>query len=119
MATIKNFEDLEIWKTARATTKLVYTDFKGLKDFGFKDQIQRCAVSIMNNIAEGFCRNSLKEKVYFLNIAKGSAGELKSMFYIAEDLNYVSLEIAQTRRESIQGLTNGIGSFMSYLKNKK
>ena len=118
MATLKNFEDLEIWKTSRKITNQVYSDFKGLKDFGFKDQIQRCAVSIMNNIAEGFCRSSLKEKVYFLNIAKGSAGELKSMYYIAEDLNYIPQDIALARRESIQGMTNGIGSFMSYLKKK-
>jgi four helix bundle protein len=117
MATVKNFEDLEIWKNSRALTKLVYEDFRNNKDFGFKDQIQRCAVSIMNNIAEGFCRQSDSEKVNFFNIAKGSASELKNMYYIAEDLKYVSPETTLERRNSAQGIMNGIASFMRYLKN--
>ncbi len=50
MATIKNFEDLDIWKNSRIVTKLVYQDFRSNRDFGFRDQIQRASVSIMNNI---------------------------------------------------------------------
>ena len=117
MASIKNFEDLEIWQTSREVTKLVYSDFRTSKDFGFRDQIQRCAVSIMNNIAEGFSRESKKERVYFLNIAKGSSGELKSMYYVAEDLAYLTREKALDRRTKIQGLSNGIASFKRYLSN--
>jgi four helix bundle protein len=117
MATLKNFEDLEIWKMSRQLTRLVYENFRTNKDFGFKDQIQRCSISIMNNIAEGFCRTTDREKLYFFNIAKGSAGELKSMLYIAEDLNYLSSETSQERRNTAQGLMNGIASLMKYLKN--
>jgi four helix bundle protein len=119
MATITNFEDLEIWKTARIITKQVYQDFKTSKDFGFKDQIQRCAISVMNNIAEGFSRESKKERLYFLNIAKGSSGELKSMYYVSEDLQYLPKETAENRRKDIQGLSNGIASFKKYLNNLK
>jgi four helix bundle protein len=119
MPTINNFEDLEIWKTTREVTKEVYSDFRSNKDFGFRDQIQRCAVSIMNNIAEGFSRESKKERVYFLNIAKGSSGELKSMYYIAEDLEYLNAESALERRIKIQGLSNGIASFKKYLKTSR
>jgi len=61
MAKIENFEDLEVWKSARILTKKVYLDFNDNRDYGFKDQIQRCSVSVMNNIAEGFCRNGDKE----------------------------------------------------------
>jgi four helix bundle protein len=119
MATILNFEDLEIWKLSRQLTRMVYKDFRKTKDFGFKDQIQRCSVSIMNNIAEGFCRNSDAEFRQFLNISKGSSGELKSMYYLAEDLNYLSQDMAVERRNFIQGLINGTAGFMKYLNSSK
>ena len=119
MATIKNFEDLEIWNLSRQITRSVYEDFIRNKDFGFRDQIQRCSVSIMNNIAEGFCRNSDAEFSHFLNISRGSAGELKSMYYIAEDLNYLTKDLSSERRNFIQGLMNGTSIFMKYLKSSK
>jgi four helix bundle protein len=117
MATIKDFEGLEIWKNARMLTRQVYQDFQIIKDFGFRDQIQRSAVSVMNNIAEGFCRSTEREKVNFLNFARGSVGEVKNMYYVAEDLKYLSPETSMNRRNSAQGLMNGISSFMKYLKN--
>ncbi len=116
MATVKNFEDLEIWKKSRMLTKQVYADFISNKDFGFKDQIQRAAVSIMNNIAEGFCRCSDAEFRQFLKFSKGSAGEIKNMYYVAEDLKYLPPEVCIDRRNSAQGLSNGISVFMNYLK---
>jgi four helix bundle protein len=116
MATITNFEDLEIWKKSRIVTKQVYEDFLKNKDFGFKDQIQRAAISIMNNIVEGFCRCSDAEFHQFLNFSKGSAGEIKNMYYIAEDLKYLPPDICNDRRELVQGLSNGISVFMTYLK---
>ena len=70
----------------------------------------------MNNIAEGFYRNSDAEFRNFLNISKGSSGEVKSMYYIAEDQKYVSAETAIDRRNKIQRLIHGIGGFMTYLK---
>ena len=71
-------------------SSIVYDIFKNSKDYGFKDQIQRAAVSISNNIAEGFERQSNKELSKFLYIAKGSAGEVRSMLYIAIKLNYIN-----------------------------
>jgi len=65
---------------------------KNNKDYGFKDQILRSGVSIMNNIAEGFERNSRKEFKYFLSVAKGSCGEVRSMLYLGRDLRYISEE---------------------------
>ncbi len=90
MPTIKNFEELDIWKNARIVTRHVYEDFRSNRDFSYKDQIQRASVSIMNNIAEGFCRQSKREMINFCNFAKGSAAEVKSMYYIADDLSYLS-----------------------------
>lgn len=71
---------------------LVYSIYKSNKDFRFKEQIQSAAVSIMNNIAEGFERQSNKEFIRFLFIARGSCGEVRSMNYLSFKLNYVSHE---------------------------
>jgi four helix bundle protein len=118
MARIDNFEDLEIWKTSRLVVKNVYSDFKETKDFTFKDQICRAAISVMNNISEGFNRNGTKEFVQFLKIAKGSAGEVKSMYYIAHDLNFIDEKLRTERQSEIQGLVNGISKLIIYLRSK-
>ena len=119
MGTIKNFEDLEVWKMSRELVNLIYFDFRKCRDFTFKDQITRAGVSSMNNISEGFCRNSDAEFRHFLNISKGSTGEIKSMYYIAEDQKYVSSETAVDRRNKAQKLIDGNSSFMKYLKSGK
>ena len=81
--TIQRFEDMVVWKEARTLCKDVYAAFLQNSDRGFKDQIQRAAVSIMNNIAEGFDRSKFskdnKQLISFLNIANGSCGEVKKI----------------------------------------
>jgi four helix bundle protein len=119
MGTIKNFEELEVWKMSRELVNLIYSDFRNCRDFSFKDQISRAGLSVMNNISEGFCRNSDSEFRQFLNISKGSAGEVKSMYYIAEDQKHVSPETAIDRRTRVQKLINGNSSFMKYLQKSK
>ena len=104
---------------SRELVNFIYSDFRKCRDFSFKDQASRAGISIMNNISEGFCRNSDAEFRQFLNISKGSAGEVKSMYYIAEDQKYVTSEISMERRIRAQRLINGIGSFMKYLKSGK
>ena len=88
--TIKKFEKLDVWEEARNLTLEVYDEFEENKDFGFRGQIQKAAVSIMNNIAEGFERKSNKEFKRFLYIAKGSSGEVRSMLYLALEIGYIS-----------------------------
>ena len=91
---INNFEDLRIWQLARELVRDIYALLATNKDFGFNSQIQRAAVSIMNNIAEGFDRSKYskdnKQMLNFLNISYGSCGEVKSMLYTAEDLGYIN-----------------------------
>ena len=87
---IDRFEDIIAWQKAKQLSILIYRDFAGSKDFGFKDQIQRASVSVMNNIAEGFERKSNKEFRQFLFIAKGSCGEIRSMLYLAKELEKIS-----------------------------
>ena len=70
-------------------TLAIYTNFSNSRDFGFRDQIQRSSVSVMNNIAEGFERKSKKEFKQFLFIAKGSCGEVRSMLHLALELDKI------------------------------
>lgn len=87
---IEKFEDIIAWQKARILSLAIYSVFKNHRDFAFRDQITRAVISIMNNIAEGFERNSDKELKQFLYIAKGSVGEVRSMLYLAKDLQYLS-----------------------------
>ncbi len=86
---IEKFEDILSWQKSRELTITVYNIFRGTKDFGFKNQIERASVSIMNNVAEGFERKSNKEFKYFLFVAKGSCAEVRSMLYLAKDLHKI------------------------------
>ncbi|MCK9321885.1 MAG: four helix bundle protein [Bacteroidales bacterium] len=88
---IAKFEDIIAWQKAKDLTVQIYALFENSKDFGFKDQIQRASVSIMNNIAEGFERKSNNEFRYFLYIAKGSCGEVRSMLIIAHELKKINV----------------------------
>ena len=87
---IEKFEDIIVWQKAKDLSFNIYSTFGLNKDYGFKDQIQRASVSIMNNIAEGFERKGDKELGRFLFIAKGSCGEVRSMLYLAHELKYLS-----------------------------
>lgn len=89
---VERFEDLDAWKVGRELANSVYVLGResGIsKDYGFKDQIQRASVSVMNNIAEGFERGSNKDFAKFIFIARGSTGEVRSMLYLAYDQNYI------------------------------
>jgi four helix bundle protein len=119
MTTIKNFEELEIWQLARELVNSIYCDFRECRDFGFKDQICRAGISIMNNISEGFCRGGNPEFKQFLKISKGSAAEVKSMYYIAEDQGYIVKDTAIERRTKAQYLINGNAALIKYLKSYK
>ena len=86
---IRSFEDLFVWQLAVELVKKIYllTNTGSLKnDFALKDQFRRASISIPTNVAEGFERRSRKEYLNFLNIAKGSAGELRSLLRVAFEI---------------------------------
>ena len=89
---IKKFEDIVAWQKAQSLAIEIYSVFKNLKDYSFKDQICRSAISISSNIAEGFDRSSDADFGRFLYIALASCSELKSMTYLAKNLSYISIE---------------------------
>ena len=86
----QSFEDLEVWQRGCRLTVDIFKVFTNCKNFSFKDQIQRAALSIPSNIAEGSERGSSKDFAHFLNIAKGSCGELRTQLYIARKLELLT-----------------------------
>ena len=115
----RRFEELWVWQQTRELVKEIYEDFRsgpGSKDFGFRDQLQRAGISVMNNIAEGFERSTDVEFARFLDIARGSCGEVRSMYYAAEDLGYVNSEVAEKRRSKARQISAGIASLSSHLR---
>lgn len=87
------FEGLEVWQKGCRLAVDLYRILEDCRDFGFRDQICRAAVSVPSNTAEGYERNKPRDFIRFLNIAKGSCGELRTQLFIARELNYVPSEI--------------------------
>ncbi|MGP8216258.1 MAG: four helix bundle protein [Bacteroidia bacterium] len=92
MSKIERFEDIIAWQKAQDLTVEIYSLFKVLNDYGFREQLCRAAVSVSNNIAEGFDRSSNAEFKRFLYFSLGSCSEVKSMFYLAERLKYIDIK---------------------------
>lgn len=103
---MRRFEELRVWSDARSLVKDIYTLTEPIKDWSFKDQLRRAAVSVMNNIAEGSESGGDPNFIKFLNIAKGSCGEVRSMLYLMEDL----FQIEHQKITSLQDTTERIGS---------
>jgi four helix bundle protein len=110
---IETFEDLRVWQQGIELVKLIYLMTKEgeiSKDFGLRDQLRRAAVSIPTNIAEGFERYSRKEYVNFLNIAKGSAGEVRSLLRVALEVEYLDKSTYFRLYDLAQGLSRMLAS---------
>lgn len=112
---METFEKLDAWKLAKLLALGVYRSLKNCRDFSFRDQIHRSAVSIPCNIAEGAERNSQAEFKNFLGVAKGSAGELRTQLILAQDLDYLDkktfeelLELSVRISQMLGGLIRSI-----------
>ncbi len=117
---IRTFEDLIVWQKAIEFVKEVYlitSEGELKRDFGLRDQMRRAAVSIPTNIAEGFERASRKEYLLFLNIAKGSAGETRSLLRVALDVGYLSRETYDRLRQSVLTLSRYLFNQMNAIRN--
>lgn len=117
MATVGKFEDLVCWQRARELTRAVYKALANCKDCGFRDQIQRAAVSVMSNIAEGFERGARQEFLNCLFIAKGSAGEVRAQLYVALDAGYLNIEEFKYLNKTAQECSRLLHSFSAKVKS--
>jgi len=121
MTTIKSFEEIDAWRNARKLTRSIYTlTKKGEfgRDFGLRDQIRRAAVSIMGNIAEGFESYSLGVFIRYLDIAKGSAGEVRSHLYVALDQAYLSESDFNSLYNISRKISSQLANLRKHLKYK-
>jgi four helix bundle protein len=105
---VRSFEDLRVWQMGIDLVKRVYVlTARGSfsRDFGLRDQIRRASVSIPTNIAEGFERSSRKEYLLFLNIAKGSAGEVRSLLRVAFEVGYLEKVTYESMKAEVTRLS--------------
>lgn len=118
---IQKFEDLPIWQEGRSFSKIIYeiTSKLEFKDFALRDQMRRCIISFVSNIAEGFERGSNKEFIQFLYIAKGSLGELRSQIYLTYDNQFINEEEFQYLTKYCFDLSAKTGNFLKYLRNSE
>ncbi|MCQ2315777.1 MAG: four helix bundle protein [Bacteroidales bacterium] len=114
----RSIENLFIWNESRIFVNAIYKMMATCKDYGFRDQIQRAAVSIMNNIAEGSESGSDAKFINFLNIAKGSCGEVRSMLYLCEDFNFCSPEQRVELQSQLKKISTGIVRLQDSLNAK-
>lgn len=122
MATVKRFEDLEIWIEARRLSLEIITISKNSElktDFRLRDQVKSAAGSVMDNIAEGFERNGNREFIQFLSIAKASAGETRSQIYRIYDNNYIEVDKMQELVTEYEKLSIKIHNFINYLNKNE
>jgi four helix bundle protein len=113
---IARFEDIESWKEARLLVRDIYRVIGKCRDFGYRDQIQRAAVSVMSNIAEGFDRGSNKEFIQYLVISRASVSEVKSLTYAGLDIGHIDQNTFDNLAARCVKLTNLLDGFIRYLK---
>ena len=120
MANILVFEDIKAWQNAKTLANLVLkitstNRFREYKDL--RIQMQRAAISVMSNIAEGFERDGRKEFINFLSIAKASAGELRSQLYLAKEMSLIRESDFDEVLSLAYDTSRMIGGFINYLRS--
>jgi four helix bundle protein len=119
---VQRFEDLIAWQKARQLTADIYrmtATGSFARDFGLRDQIQRAAVSVMSNIAEGFDRGSRAEFHQFLVIAKASCAEVRSQLYVALDIGHINEADFNKLRDLTEEVSKIIGGLRAAIQRKR
>ena len=119
---IERFEDIEAWKEARKLVNMVYDlSDEGLfaKDFSLRNQIRGASVSVMSNIAEGFDRQTNREFIQFLVIARASSSEVKSQLYVALDRGYIAQDVFKVAYDQATRVVSLIDGFIRYLRKPR
>lgn len=118
---MKKYTDLEVWIEARKLVKKVYKlteNYPKEEVYGLTNQIRRSAVSIPSNIAEGCGRQSSKETIHFLYIARGSLYELETQLFLSKDLIYITEEQLKSILSQVETCVKLLNGFINYYKRK-
>jgi four helix bundle protein len=113
------FETLNVWQQAKQLTRYVYEMTQNISDWGFRDQIQRASVSIMNNIAEGSESGSDPSYVRYLYHSKGSCAEVRSMLYLSIDFNYCTVERGNEMIALCKMISAGLNRMINHIKQQQ
>ena len=116
---ISKFEDLPVWQDARVLTRQIYEITRSTvfdKDYRLKGQLRGSSLSMMSNIAEGYEYESTKQFIRFLNIAKGSSGELRSQLYVAMDAKYIDAGKMNELKDQATSISKQCAGLIKYLK---
>ena len=111
-------EKLDVWKASARLSADVYKSLKMCNDFGFKDQITRSCLSIPSNIAEGMEKESAKEQMRFIEIAKGSAAEFATQVYIGMDIDYIEKRDAKAWLDKSDHILAMLSNLKKTIKNR-
>ncbi|WP_210447107.1 four helix bundle protein [Vibrio crassostreae] len=111
----RRFEELDVWKRSCRLASDIFKHFSNTRDFGFKDQITRSALSVPSNISEGHERRSSKEFRNFLSYAKGSCGELRTQIYIGIDIGYIPAEMGRYWLKEAEDISKMLSGLMRSL----
>ncbi len=115
----QDFSELDVWLSSRKLTNSIYNLTKGFptsEQFGLTNQMRRSAVSIPSNIAEGCGRNTIKGKLAFFYISRGSLFELETQLYISLDQNFINEDTFNEVSEQIQTSKKLLNGFINYFK---
>jgi four helix bundle protein len=118
---IRHFTDLEGWKQSHQSALDIYKVTKLFPKeelFGLTNQMRRAAVSVGSNIAEGFSRNTAKDKSQFYSVARGSATELESQLLLARDIGYLNEEVFDMTRERLNTVGKLVTGLLKYLQKQ-
>lgn len=113
------FEETPVWQTSRKLVsdiyELIFSNTKLKNDYSLSDQLKRASYSIMLNISEGFERGSNKDFAHFIDFAKGSAGEVRSITYIMLDNGYIKEGVFKVLNDKLLDISSQLSSFKKYL----
>ena len=112
------FEDLDVWKRSARLSADLYKYFQICKDYGFRDQITRSGLSIPSNIAEGYERDTDKDRAKFLTYAKGSSGELRTQIYIGMEIGYIDRVQGNCWVQETLEISKMLWGLIKYFKNR-
>ncbi len=117
-----SFEGLVAWQNARSLTQRIYALTRGgrlARDYGLSSQLQRAGVSTMSNVAEGYERHHVPEKLQFYNVAAGSSAEIRSLSYVVEDNYPEETESAKRLREEAKALSRIVSGLIRSTKARR
>ena len=115
----RSFEGLRVWQQSRVFVNSIYDIMERVRDYGFRDQIQRAAVSIMNNIAEGAESGSDAKYVNFLQISRGSCSEVRSMLYLCYDRKMIDKELFDYLKAESISISNQLYRLIESINNRQ